>query len=177
MKYLELFKQGFDSTLADKVKVENWPFVGYDAVSGEVAFTEPAPEYEYVDLGLSVKWATCNIGATKPEEFGDKFAYGETEPKEVYDWSTYKWCNGSETTLTKYCNDSEYGIVDDKTILDAQDDAARANWGGSWRMPTKEELNELLQKCTQELATINGIRGIRFVGSNGNSIFLRVGEY
>lgn len=105
-------------------------------------------EHEWVDLGLSVKWATCNVGASSPDEYGDYFAWGETEPKPDYEWSTYKWCNGSETTLTKYNTNSSYGKVDNKTELDIEDDAARANWGGSWRMPTYDELDELKQNCT-----------------------------
>ena len=67
--------------------------------------------HEYVDLGLSVKWATCNVGASKPEEYGDYFAWGETEPKSTYNWSTYKWCNGSDDILTKYCTNSRYGTL------------------------------------------------------------------
>ena len=82
--------------------------------------------YAYVDLGLSVKWATCNVGATKPEEYGDYFAWGEVEPKEKYDWSTYKYYAGTESGLTKYCTNSNFGIVDNKTILDSADDAATA---------------------------------------------------
>ena len=93
--------------------------------------------HDYVDLGLSIKWATCNVGASSPEEYGDYFAWGETEPKSIYDWSTYKYCNGSETTLTKYNYSNIYGTVDNKTTLEMSDDAARANWGGGWRMPTE----------------------------------------
>ncbi len=78
--------------------------------------------YEAVDLGLSVKWATCNVGATKPEEYGGYYAWGETEEKSYYDWSTYKWCNGSSTSMTKYCTTSSYGTVDNKTVLDPADD-------------------------------------------------------
>ena len=92
---------------------------------------------------MSVKWATCNVGATKPEEYGDYFAWGETDPKSTYDWSTYKYCNGSSSTLTKYNTDNSQGTVDNKTTLDLSDDAARANWGDSWRMPTDAELTEL----------------------------------
>ena len=101
--------------------------------------------HEYVDLGLPsrIKWATCNVGATTPEEYGDYFAWGETEPKDNYDWSTYKWCNESNATMTKYCTDSSYGTVDNKTVLELEDDAAYVNWGGNWRMPTKAELDEL----------------------------------
>lgn len=178
MKRLELFTQGFDSTITEKVKSANYPYVGYDAVSGEVAFTELAPEHEYVDLGLSVKWATCNVGATKPEEYGDYFAWGETEPKEMYDWSTYKWCNGSETTLTKYCTDGSYGTVDNKTQLELSDDAAHANWGDSWRMPTDSELTELREQCTWTWTTQNGVNGCKVTSkSNGNSIFLPAAGY
>ena len=107
--------------------------------------------YEYVDLGLSVKWATFNVGATSPEEYGDYYAWGETETKETYSWSTYKWCNGSSSKLTKYCNKSSYGnngFTDTKTTLDPEDDVAHVKWGGSWRIPTTEELDELLNSCT-----------------------------
>ena len=102
--------------------------------------------HEWVDLGLpsGTKWATTNVGATTPEEYGDYFAWGETEPKSDYSWSTYKWCNGSSTTMTKYCESSSYGTVDNKTILELSDDAANVKWGGKWRMPTVEEIEELL---------------------------------
>ena len=129
--------------------------------------------YGYVDLGLSVKWATCNVGASSPEEYGDYFAWGETEPKSIYDWSTYKYCNGSETTLTKYCTSSSNGTVDNKTTLELSDDAARANWGGSWRMPTAAELTELIDNCTRTWTTQNGVKGYKVTSKkNGNSIFL-----
>ena len=132
--------------------------------------------HEYVDLGLSVKWATCNVGATKPEEYGDYFAWGETQPKETYDWSTYKWCNGSYDTQTKYCTDSSYGTVDNKITLDLSDDAARANWGGSWRMPTHAEQYELLNQCTWTWTLQNGVYGYKVTstksGYTNKSIFL-----
>ena len=122
----------------------------------------PDPDnHEYVDLGLSVKWATCNVGATKPEEYGDYFAWGETQPKSNYDWSTYKWCNGSYDTQTKYNTNSSYGTVDNKTTIDLSDDAARANWGGSWRMPTDAELTELREQCTWTWTTQNGVYGYK----------------
>ena len=131
--------------------------------------------YEYVDLGLSVKWATCNVGATKPEEYGDYFAWGEVEPKETYDWTTYKWYNGPDN-LTKYCTNSDYGTFDGKSTLELADDAARANWGGSWRMPTKEEQDELRDNCTWEGTTQNGVEGCKVTskkkGYTKNSIFL-----
>ena len=99
--------------------------------------------YESVDLGLSVKWATCNVGAEKPEEYGDYFAWGETAPKSDYSWSTYKFTTDGGSTFTKYTGS-------DKTVLDAADDAATANWGSAWRMPTIEEMQELLDNCTWE---------------------------
>ena len=145
-----------------------------------ISFTVPAigteNGHEWVDLGLSVKWATCNVGATKPEEYGDYYAWGETEPKTNYNWSTYKWCSGSAETQTKYCTDSSYGTVDNKTTLELEDDAARANWGGAWRMPTDDEWTELLENCTRTWTSDYNGTGVagRIVTSkiNGNSIFL-----
>ena len=132
--------------------------------------------YAWVDLGLSVKWATCNIGASKAEDYGSYFAWGETAPKDSYTWGNYKWANGSETTMTKYCTDSSYGnngFTDDKTVLDAEDDAATVNMGGSWRMPTVEEQQELIDGCTWTWKTKNGINGYEVKSkTNGNSIFL-----
>ena len=127
---------------------------------------------EAIDLGLSVKWASWNVGASKPEEYGDYFAWGETETKSYYLWSTYKWCNGSYDTLTKYNTDSSYGTVDNKTVLDPEDDAAHVNWGGSWRMPTDGEWEELKALCTWTWTTQNGVNGRNVTGPNGNSIFL-----
>lgn len=128
--------------------------------------------HEYVDLGLSVKWATCNVGANAPEEYGDYFAWGETTTKSTYNWSTYKYCNGSSSTLTKYNNSSSYGSVDNKTQLELSDDAAAVNWGGNWRMPTKAEQDELRNNCTWTWTTQNGVNGYKVTGANGNSIFL-----
>ena len=121
---------------------------------------------EYVDLGLSVKWATFNVGASKPEDYGDYFAWGETEPKEVYDWSTYKWCDSTENNMTKY--NATDGL---KTLL-PEDDAAHVNWGGEWRMPSEAELTELREYCTWQWTTQNGTAGYIVTGPNGNSIFL-----
>ena len=136
--------------------------------------------HEYVDLGLSVKWATCNVGATTPEGYGDCFAWGETEPKYYYDWSTYKYCNGSHNTMTKYCVDSYYGTVDNKTTLELTDDAARVNWGGNWRMPTIAEYDELksTSNCTWIWTTQKGVEGYKVTSKkNGNSIFLPAAGY
>ncbi|MBR3076094.1 MAG: hypothetical protein IKH11_10140, partial [Bacteroidales bacterium] len=92
--------------------------------------------------------------------------------KYAYDWSTYKWCNGSFITQTKYNTNSSYGTVDNKTVLDPEDDAAHVNWGGSWRMPTAEESDELITKCTWTWTTQNGVNGRLVTGPNGKSIFL-----
>lgn len=141
--------------------------------------------HEAVDLGLSVKWATCNVGASKPEEYGDYFAWGETSPKTSYDWSTYKYMQNGKSSweyITKYTipNYQKSGIWyngdifvgDNKTTLDLSDDAAHVNWGGNWRMPTKEEWEELETKCTLTWTQKSGIKGCEVKGSNGNSIFL-----
>ena len=115
--------------------------------------TEVTNKHEAIDLGLSVKWATCNVGAENPQDYGDYFAWGETEPKDDYDWPTYKWCNGSYNTQTKYNTNSYYGTVDNRTTLEPADDAATVNWGGSWRTPTFNEQEELRDKCYWEWTT------------------------
>ena len=130
--------------------------------------------HECVDLGLSVKWATCNVGADSPEDYGDYFAWGEVESKTTYDWSTYKY-GLDYNKLTKYSSKSRYGkdgFTDSKTVLDPEDDAATANWGGAWRMPTKAERDELLNNCRWDWTTQNGVNGYKVTGPNGNSIFL-----
>lgn len=132
----------------------------------------------YVDLGLpsGLLWATCNVGANAPEEYGDYFAWGETEPKSVYNWSTYQYCNnGYLLWLTKYCNNSQYGYngySDNLTTLLTEDDAATANWGGIWRMPTDEEWLELYQNTTNTWTTQNDVNGKLFTATNGNTLFL-----
>lgn len=120
-----------------------------------------------VDLGLSVKWAACNIGASSPHEKGDYFAWGETEPKENYSWETYKWCRGTSSTIFKYDTNK-----DRRTTLERSDDAAYVNWGESWRMPTMAEFTELYKNCTWTWDYLNGYGGYRIISSNGNSIFL-----
>jgi uncharacterized repeat protein (TIGR02543 family) len=134
-------------------------------------------DYTWIDLGLpsGTLWATMNVGATSPEDYGDYLAWGETQPKFYYNWSNYKWCNGSSTTQTKYCTSSSYGTVDNKTTLDLADDAANANWGGNWRMPTIAEQNELRNTSytTWTWTTLNGVNGYKVTSKiNGNSIFL-----
>ena len=120
---------------------------------------------EAVDLGLSVKWATFNLGASEPEGRGCQYAWGETKPKEYYAWSSYKWCEGTMYSLTKYGTDN-------KTVLDLEDDAAHVLLGGNWRMPTIEEWKELIHNCNWEWVTQNGTSGYRVTGRNENSIFI-----
>ena len=135
----------------------------------------------YVDLGLpsGTLWATMNIGAENPEDYGDYFAWGETEGyndgKTTFNWSTYTLCNGSSTTLTKYCTDRNYGTVDTKTELDLEDDAAYVNWGPNWRMPSYAQQDELINSSytTMVWTTMNGVNGRKITSrTNGNSIFL-----
>ena len=137
------------------------------------------PDHEYVDLGLSsgTLWATCNVGAESPEDFGDYFAWGETSPKEIYDWKSYEYCSfvDGRYVLTKYCTNSYYGLdgfVDSLTVLEPLDDAAVANWGEHWRMPTGEEWRELYQNTTLTWTTQNNVDGILLTSWNGNSLFL-----
>lgn len=130
-----------------------------------------------IDLGLpsGTLWACCNVGASKPEDYGGYYAWGETQTKSNYSWDTYKYCNGSSNTLTKYCTDSSKGVVDNKTELDPSDDAATVNWGASWQMPNYDQLNELLHSTytSTNWTTQNGVNGILVTSmSKGNSIFL-----
>ena len=115
--------------------------------------------HEAVDLGLSVKWATCNVGAASPSDYGEYFAWGETEPKKVYWEKTYKHCINKYKNIGKNISGTEY-------------DVARTNWGGNWRLPTMAECRELVDKCTWIWTTQNGHNGYKVVGSNGHSIFL-----
>lgn len=175
----------FTSTLSSLHSNTKYYYIAVSRISnkefyGEVkSFTtteNPTSEPEAVDLGLSIKWANMNVGASNPEGYGDYFAWGELEPKDYYDWSTYKWSVGnSYSTFTKYCDNPDQGyegFTDNKTTLDLEDDAAHVIWGNNWRMPTNEEWTELREQCTWEWTTQNGINGRLVTGPNGNSIFL-----
>ena len=127
----------------------------------------------YVDLGLSVKWATCNVGSSSPSDYGSYFAWGETKEKTVYDRSTYKWGSGrSDDHKTKYCIDNEYGTIDNKTTLESEDDVAYVKWGDGWRMPTDDEFIELKAVCSWSWTSVNGVNGYVVTGPNGKYIFL-----
>ena len=139
--------------------------------SVKLAFVQEINGHEYVDLGLSVKWATCNVGSNKPEDYGSYFAWGETTTKAEYT---------DENSLTYGLSISELqsqGIIDGNGNLTPSYDAARFNWGGTWRLPTKAELEELENKCTWEWTTQNGVKGYKVTGPNGNSIFLPAAGY
>ena len=143
---------------------------------------------EYVDLGLpsGLKWAKCNLGASKPSDYGDYYAWGETAPKADYDWATYKWMQAGQSDskyITKYTiadgetegiwyDSSGAFIGDNKTALDAADDAATAKLGSPWRMPTIGEIQELIDNCTWTWTTQDGVKGHQVDGPNGNAIFL-----
>ena len=163
--------------------VENGTFTKYTKSDG----------HDYVDLGLpsGTLWATCNVGASSPEDYGYYFAWGETVPfdengKTTFDWSTYKWCNSSSSSMTKYCSNSSYGnngFTDDKTELEPEDDAAYVNWGSAWRMPSIAQYSELLYSnyTTTEWTTQNGVYGRKITskmeGYEGNSVFLPAAGY
>lgn len=175
-------------------------YIGIGAINDSEKWN--ALEY-VVDLGLSVKWAAINVGAFKPEEYGDYFAWGVTEPyyeagyaqespqahwkdgkSSGYNWSNYKYCNGSYNTIIKYNYNSRLGyngFTDTKTTLDPEDDAAHVNWGGSWHMPSKDDFTELLNNCTWTWTIQNGVNGYlvtsNMFGYTDRSIFLPAAGY
>ena len=126
-----------------------------------------------IDMGEAGIWTCCNVGANSPEEYGGYYAWGEIEEKSIYDWETNKFGSG-ENKLTKYCTDFQWGLngfTDNKTELDLSDDVARQKWGGSWRMPSKEELENLVANCTRNYTQVNNVDGVMYTSSNGNRIF------
>ena len=157
--------------------------VVYDKTTDLVWIEMPQPLCRFVDLGLPSgrKWASCNVGAEKPEDFGLYFAWGETQGytgddvknfKKQFSWSDYKLCGGSSSTLTKYNTNSSYGTVDNKLVLEQVDDAAYQS-DNTCRMPTKSDFEELTANTTSTWETLNGVNGRRFTSkTNGNSIFV-----
>lgn len=137
--------------------------------------------HDYVDLGLSVKWATCNVGAESPEQSGFFLAWGDVKPQTVnfdFSWASYSFCVESANRLLKYNTDPNYAndnnpdLVDGKLTLDPADDAAYQHWGAGWRMPSDAELTELRTNCKFVWANVNGRNGYQVIGPNGNSIFI-----
>jgi len=155
-------------------------------VKAECQVQVMADTHEYVDLGLpsGTLWATCNVGAERPEQYGVFFPWGETEESNICsdwqyssDWNNYKYCDGSENTLTKYCLGSIYGTIDNKSELEPIDDAATVNWGGNWQMPSYDQFEELIngEYTRTEFIRQNAVYGVKITSkSNGNSIFLPI---
>lgn len=140
--------------------------------------TDNDPGHDFVDLGLPSGnlWATCNVGADNPEDFGNYFAWGEIVPKEIYTWSTYKWSKGNEgKQLTKYCVQSDLGyngFTDNLFELQPEDDVATVSWGREWRIPSVYDWKELADYTTKEWITQNGVLGVLFTAHNGNTLFV-----
>ena len=163
----------------------------YAANNGySVSWRMSAEASKAVDLGLSVKWAKMNVLATSVGHYGQFFAWGETTgygsntaDGHNFDWASYSLCGGSNTTLTKYNNNASFGTVDNKTTLEAADDAATANWGSKWRMPTYAELNELLAtksnaNYTWTWTTVDGHNGYKITNKTTSAyIFLPASGY
>jgi len=155
-----------------------------DTVVDGVSVSGYLDNYAYVDLGLKsgAKWATYNVGATKPIEKGDYYAWGEIETKDYYYWNTYKWSDeGDYHKMKKYCIYSDYGVVDGNKVLDAEDDVVTVTWGKEWRMPTHEEQVELTESCDWKWTdNFNGSGISGNVGTskiNGNTIFFPTTGY
>ncbi|MBR3026519.1 MAG: hypothetical protein IKH58_00105 [Bacteroidales bacterium] len=133
---------------------------------------------QYVDLGLSVKWAVCNLGAKQPQDYGDYYAWGEIETKTSFNWLNYKFYNANTDKLTKYCTSSSYGDKDNRTSLTDSDDAASVLCGTGWRMPTHDEIVELFDHCSFTITTYRGTRGTQITSeTNGESIFIPYAGY
>lgn len=159
----EPINEGDDNSVSDTIVDHSESLYGHDCV----------------DLGLpsGTLWATCNLGADKPEDVGNYYAWGETAPKAMYDWKQYKFSkfDEGEYLITKYCTNADYGYngyVDSLTVLETADDAVTANWGAGWRMPTREDWIELLSNTTNAMTEQNGVSGRLFTSSNGNTLFL-----
>lgn len=183
---LLLMLAGLQAARAQKMTVQMTNNQTYEFKVPEVldiTFTEEGVvTKQYVDLGLpsGTLWATFNVGADKPEAYGDYFAWGETKPKTYYGWATYQLCNGTDKTMKKYCTNSSYGTVDGLTALKAEDDAASVNWGQEWQTPSQEQWQELLYGgvTTLERTTLNEVYGLLVTSKiNGNSIFLPAAGY
>ena len=170
--YLKAYPKG---RYVDEVKAKKEEL---EAKAAQASLTGTANGHEWVDLGLpsGTKWATCNVGASKPEDYGSYFAWGETQTKGTYNWDNYKYANGDYDKLMKYCNNSGYGnngFTDNLTILQGSDDPAATIWGSGWRTPSKTQWDELLANTTNQWTTQNGKAGRLFTSKkNGKTLFL-----
>lgn len=174
----------YSQTAAGKKMIANYAYsyaLQLDAPATSISGSNN--NHYYVDLGLpsGLKWATCNIGANYPDEYGLYFAWGEVlgsdSPDKQFGFSDYKWINGDMNSIIKYCTNSAHGVVDNKTELDPEDDAARYNWQSTWRMPTKFEVDELITKCSWNWGSQNLVNGLMGTGPNGNIIFFPAAGY
>ena len=142
---------------------------------------EQTKQYEYVDLGLpsGLKWAKCNVGATSETDYGDYFQWGSTEPNtaDECNWADAPFNNGSDSYNEEYFTTHKSEWLDSKDNLKPEFDAARAIMGGDWRMPTKAEIQELLDYTSNKWTRVNGVYGRKFTGSNGNSIFIPAADF
>lgn len=144
-------------------------YMGMDMIAepkGELQSCPDSNHPHWIDLGLpsGTKWACCNVGARAPVDYGNYYAWGETQPKSVYNWSTYQYYNGNMSYPDCY-------IYIGSDIAGTSYDAATANWGAPWRMPSLTQIQELLNYTTSTWTTENGVNGQKFTGSNGGSIF------
>lgn len=181
--YLKIFNSQSDYD-SQKELVMNNPHVVLLDDTKEVLFVSkdseegPSSSYQMVDLGLpsGIKWANMNIGAEQESDFGLFFQWGDTEGYALEDCGTgegqkaftlsdYKWCNGTYDSLTKYNNKSSYGTVDNKIVLDVEDDAAHVHMGGEWRLPTGTNCEELTAHTTYEYTEVNGVKGAKFIST------------
>lgn len=141
------------------------------AITVNLDINSPAPHEQYIDLGLpsGLLWATCNLGATSPEGYGNYYAWAETTIKQVYDWDSYQYYSNS-TGITKYTYYDGLGNLE--TTLEPSDDAATVNKGTNWRIPSLDDFYELQSNCNIKWMSVNGVNGYKFTGPNGNSIFM-----
>ena len=151
-----------------RTSIYEWKYGTIDV--SELSHGKLYGNHEAVDLGLSVKWATCNVGANYPYHSGDFYSWGETEAKQFYSWENYKYASGD--SVTKYCTNGQYGKVDGLSVLCSADDVASTKWGDGWRMPTLDEMEELRTKCTFSLKCLYGVLGFVVTGPNKNTIFI-----
>ena len=176
--YLKAYPKGkyVDEVKAKKTKLEQ-------ELQAQQGGNGSAGGHEWVDLGLpsGTLWATCNLGASKPEGYGNYYAWGETSTKSTYNWDSYKYANGNYDKLTKYCNKSDYGnngFTDNLTALQTGDDPAAANWGSGWRTPSKAQWDELRANTTDQWTKRNGVWGREFTSNlNGTTLFLPAAGY
>ena len=173
--YLKTYPEGryVEEVRAKKAELE--------AKAAQTSLTGIANGHEWVDLDLpsGTLWATCNVGASSPEDYGNYYAWGETSTKSTYDWESYRYAQGTtlvDPRLTKYCSksfDGNNGFTDNLTTLQASDDAATANWGSGWRTPSKAQWVELKNNTTNTRTTRNEVKGSLFTSKkNGQSVFL-----